>query len=66
MPTLFPLCINYTKVLVGGDRGIVSCASTISINRGRKETTMANKRLWQEVVNDYYNDANYWLIGEVA
>lgn len=26
----------------------------------------AQKQLWQEVVNDYYNDANYWLIGEVA
>lgn len=62
MPTPFSPSINYTKVLVGGDRGIVSCVPTISINRGRKETTMANKRLWKQIVDDYYKDLNANLV----
>lgn len=26
----------------------------------------AQQKLWNRVVNDYYNDANYWLLGEEA
>lgn len=66
MPTLFRPCINYISLDGDGDRGIVSCASTISLTRVQKETTMANNKLWQEVVNDYYNEANYYLVTEVA
>lgn len=33
MPALFPLCIIYISLDGDGDRGIVSCASTISLKR---------------------------------
>lgn len=26
----------------------------------------AQKQLWQQVVNDYYNEANFYLVTEVA
>lgn len=44
-----------------GDRGIVSRVPTISLTEMQEETTMANKKLWQEVVDDYYKEANFYL-----
>lgn len=67
MPTLLHPCIIY--ITYGdGDRGIVSCASTISLTGIQEETTMSKsqQQLWEQVVNDYYKEANYYLVTEVA
>lgn len=66
MPALFHPCIIYISLDGDGDRGIVSCASTISLTRDTEVKTMANNKLWQEVVDDYYNEANFYLVTEVA
>lgn len=66
MPAPLRPCIIYISLDGDGDRGIVSCASTISLTGIQEETTMANNRLWQEVVDDYYNEANFYLVTEVA
>lgn len=39
-------------------------ASTISTNRGRKKALMPNNKLWNRVVDDYYKDANSYLVVE--
>ena len=46
------------------NREYLKAMTIITTNRGRKETTMANKRLWRQVVNDYYNEANFYLVTE--
>ena len=64
MPALSHPCINYISLDGDGDRGIVSCASTILLTGIQGRKTMTNNRLWQEVVDDYYNEANYYLVVE--
>ena len=60
-PPLYNL--QYTTAS-GGDRGIVYRASTILLTDIQEEQTMLNtktNRLFANIVDDYYNEANYNL-----